>query len=624
MTSERDDVYFGAARSLVPQEQKVGNSWRSGFVPGTQNRVKWWEITQRDWSGGDAKFTGPWGQFNNRVGYSEGIDATHPGYLMLSQQLSENETGGDPTGDLIGIHSVNAFSNVFYAIGSGNDVALFKETSATDQALAAITGVGTAGRPASSFTGAWLATMGAAAIDRRVVLGRKSAAAIIMGDANGTIDITMHTDTNTLWGFLETSLPFGTSTGGRKILLQINNGMYTLSTSETATNAPVVVPNITINAGGYGGWEMKLGGAPSRAFFVHPVEDTPAGMLLFGTEIKGQLWSYQLDGLDPQPMIFNEMPNGHYQVAPGISPVFGPGFAAMDGERAVFHNGADEVNLRLFTENFTQLSSGNPVVDSDYYFRCRGFVWQGPDLYALVNIIYRPGTGSPFLTYFKLDWQTLLWTSVGVPILAGATANAVSCVLASGSHSLSFNSKITRTRDNTEWNSLFLVPAGENPYFLYRQSSGAAATSGKVFEGSGQLQSPLWELPDGLSSYPNIIESIAVHGDITAGTSPSVEVTTGKMTAMNAYRAIDTGGINPSIASVIFNDSTVHETGYSQLNYKRFANNTELFYLFVTQIKLGRGSNTRSTPMVSSIVYRGLTFLDGELAVRPPQDVWKR
>lgn len=134
------DLFFGGARSQFARQPRPKNEFRPGrpaqdsdgraFIP--------WTLVLRSFADGIGKYQGPFDMFPSRYSQAYGVDASFPGYLFLSQLLT-SASSPDPTGNLIGLHWENIFDTLIMGIGSGTDVSLIKETSATDPTPTAIT-----------------------------------------------------------------------------------------------------------------------------------------------------------------------------------------------------------------------------------------------------------------------------------------------------------------------------------------------------------------------------------------------------------------------------------------------------------------------------------------------------
>lgn len=610
------DVFYRGAPSGLLTQRIPRNTFRVYPVNGPDGKrvpgVVACELVLRTLSGGHGVYQALFEDAPDSVWQSLGVDLTTPGYALMSQRLTV-ATSPDPTGNLIGVHAENIFGTLIWAIGAGDDVALYKETSATDPTPVAITGAGTAGRPGAAYISASQAVLGGGTTDRRLILGREGTTAIVVGDSAGTIDATMTGVPNNLWWLLQTSLPHASS-GGFTILLQAGTSIYAMSTE----NAPTATPaEVTSNV--YGGGflikpgEFALGGGPNRAWFVMPKEHTVAGMLRFGSETRGYVYSCNLEGGDLQRLEFNDMPNGILQAAYINSPVHGPSIVATDGLVVALHNGSVEDNLQIFTSQPTGPGISG-TINSDWYFRCRGFAVQGPSLFALVERIHRPGTLQTFMSWWKFDWLRRTWTTYSYENGLGA-GNSVKSVLAAGNHMVSFNTRFTQTYGGGEWTRLFLLPAGENPFFLYRQTTGSSA--GNDFEEVGTIKTPRWAFQQ-IQGYPSVLEAIACDGDLDAGLATvTLQIDVAKTAAVNDRLSFTDTGVTTTFQSgTIFEDSR-----WRWRHFKRYPDNTNFFFDFAATIDITQGETPKRTPQLLPIYFYWLTFLNGVQDVRSPRQV---
>ena len=591
------DLFFGGARSTLRREPRPRNDFRVTGQPqrDEQGRVYVpWTLVLRDFSGGLGRYAGAFETFPNRYADSYGVDESNPGYLILAQ-LTNSDTSPDPTGNLTGLHWENIFDTLIMGIGSGTNVSLIKETSATDPTPAAITYDPTNTSSITSLSQCVLASA-----DNRLLVGLSGDPAQLIGDASGTVDATLHTDLTSLWGHVQTSLPSTATPGASMHLFYAGTSMFNDmdTASATSTNPTATLTNLpqggyTIKPG-----EFALSDGPRRAWFVLPKETNTSGMLLFGTEKLGHVYSFSLDGQEFQKLDFNEMPNGVLIASHGVSPVHGSCIAASDGEHVVIHNGDIEEDLHIFSENLGgQLFS---VLDSDWYWRCRGLAWRGANLYARVNQIHRPGTSASVHGWWRYDWEAKSWHIVSSIETLG-TGNTLKGTVGVGGDPVSHMTGFTQFYTATAWNQMFLPRPGENPYLLYRMTVGAASTSGNEMENTGELFTPKWTLP-GMEGLVSRIDWVRCLGELRDHSTAPGSVTINFVAEReDGPLYAGTGGrYGPTFSGA---DRRI-------TRFWRNPFNEEFFELQVAILITQSVTSTRVTPQPLPLVIGGRTYLD--------------
>lgn len=582
-------------------------------------------LTLYDFSDGGGMFQANFGDFPNRYYQSICVDPTHPGFLMAAPAMPvkiDNTIGGN----FIGFHGINAFSTMLFGVGSVNDHCLYKETSATDPTPVAITGVGTAGRPAAAITGLYSIAIGGATTALQVLQCLEGILPKLITDAAGTLNVTaLHANWNPTWWAYVTSLG--------SIVHQSGNSIYNSLTPASAVgDAPTVGdPKLsgTIHRGGYGIKECQLTSTPRRLYFVEPTADTPTGMLKFGSETLGYVESVNLDGTDLQRLDFVNFPIGISQAMFCVSPN-GGGIIATDGKRVAFHDGTNDSNLGLF-EQLVGNAAANILgqVTSGISLNCRGFETKGGDVFAIVDFF---DTASHVSTgKFRYDWAKGTWNRVS----SGANNNqsAVQIVLAgAGGNPVSVNTGFAQefidfSGTTLEFLRQFLTTTDENPYLLYRRTIGAASSTGILFATCTTqtgLLTPIWSF-DGLEGHPSVVSEIECWGDPWAavnatdgvyvavyGSSPNV--TSGGMDLERSLSAA--AGVNASFLAL---DSPPGKNTTKNLNGgDKFLNNRSFFNQFQAQIGPilnGINYNVNCLP----VIIHWYTFLDD--VIRSPLEV---
>lgn len=610
-----DDIFFRNARSTLNYRPPIPNRLRdiSFRLPREwQGTVQAWELTIYDLAAGIQRFFGPFGTLSNGYAFSDGMDLTHSGYILLSQ-LVTSATSPDPTGNLNGMHSAFIFNTLIMGAGSGTNVSLIKETSATDPTPAAITY-----NPLNTSGVISLSTfvLGGVTAQRYLAVGLSADITELISDASGTlVGTAMHADTAGMYWAIQTSLPDPAGSGGFVIIMQSGNNIRKLLTSDAIGTQPTITtPNVPAGSWLIGEHSLASGpmGVLNRIWIGLPPQDTTNHALRFGAEVKVQVNSLSLEGKDIQPLLFNEMPAGVIQAAYINSPVYGGSIVATDGERVVLHNGDEEKNLEIFSEATVPMILGAVTFGGNALEvpRCRGFVVNGADLYAIVQAV--TNSGGSFASYFswwKYDWLNGSWHTVTTWTALDVTTD-LRGVLAPGSHAVSPNTGYTHFYANGSWHRTKLFKPGEIPYPGGNNAVGLTNN----FAAAGTLYSPRWEISEGL---PSVIESVGVHGDINnSGSSGSIAFTFGRQTD---YNTLTLGGGHIADKAT-FNDSNKFEESFRFRNYRRFPSNTDFFYELYFSLVMTRGATATRSPMVNRIHIRGLTFMDG--VVRSPKEVW--
>lgn len=486
--------------------------------------------------------------------------------LMLPQATS-SQTSPDPATTLRGMHSVNHFDSLIIGVGGDNDVSLFKETSATDPTIVAITGVGTAGRPGDEIVSLSKAVIGSATVDERVIIGLQGNPALVMGDASGTIDATMHANTTGLSGLIQT--PLNTDA----ILLYANGSLYSLLKTAAATDAPTTILS-NVPQGGYALGMLQLGGGPLRAYWVWPYETVTAGILTFGSEKKGRIISTNLEGTDPQEL---KMFAGGV-LAAAIVPSRS-GIIASDGERVLFHNGRSITDTKQFADR---------EPNSDREYRVRGFAVFDPDVYVRVNHIASPsGSGDTREWWEQYHFETGAWHQISAT--TGLSVTGVQGILAAGSHPVSLQNNFLHRYSDGRFRRIRLETPGHNTFTQDRQSSGAGSSTGVEFESSGTWTSPYWELP-GMHGMLKVATEVCFLGDLQAGGTA----------ATAAHAEVTVNGVEVQFT-----------TGHANRSqWARLPHAVPFYQLRMTETLTRTTNSTRFTPNGLPIIVRGFTFLN--------------
>lgn len=613
------DVFAAQAASVYRQRQRKRNRYRvvRTVNEGTDNDPRWvryWEVTFRSFAGGMGPLIQDWDDngYNDNFAVCEGLDASIPGYLILTRDTIA-DAPLTPTGTFAGIHSANIFDSFFVAIGSGTNVSLLKETSASDPTLVAVTYNPTG---TSSICSLSTAVVGSTTTDRRLIVGLTEDPAQIVGDASGTVDATMHADTERLWGLVQTWLP-GTS----GFVIQLYSGgasgaaaIRTLLTSDaTGTQPTSVTPDLPNGGFAVADHEIQLSGSAPRTYWVIPKEDlSTASMLQFGAEKLGYVTSFDLYGKDPQTLAFNDMPNG-VKIACAAYGYDGQlGVAASDGDQIVWHDGTREYLIPWRADRAEEMTDlGNPDINSNYRYYIRGLFARGSRLYYQVSYI-NPSTSSDSFNWWEFyDFTT---DTIHVSNLYATNSNnstAVQGVLASGPMPFSRQTQNIYTYSSIQDNFYyqFLPFPHENPFWVYRRSDAGSSLTGKVVETSGTLVTPQLQLPDtvGLLS---CVDEIAYGGDHPATYNTDgytrIQVGYNSGTVVTFPGTSGSGGTSAGWATFVASDRIEQRT---RRNISRGHKFSKLWLRFTVNRGSAGSAATDSFHNALSVVVRGRTFL---------------
>ena len=486
-----------------------------------RSSLHYWELRLLDLSAG---LNTVYGDFEREFDRSLSSTLYHEERTLCLPPLTTTAATPDPTGTLAGIHFAHVFSTTMIGLGAGDDVSVFKRTSATDPTLAAVTGVGTAGRDNTGGISCIVpAVMGSFTAAQGAIFGRAGAAPRYVTDANGTVGATGHANLNPTWGVFRTFVNDDT------LVFYANGGLWTLQKDQAISAAPVQVQT-GLNNGGFTLGDQVLASGPYggvvRLFLFEPNQNTAAGALAFGSEVAGVIKHFNVEGTDPQLMSF----------APILKSVnwackYRSGILATDLERWAYHDGANLFDLYQFEDR---------PGDSDREWRCRGGWRVGQDFYGEVN--HRAVSGGSAVTrrwVEKLGFEDLSWNNASEHQALGSTGD-YGVLPGQGGLPWSDDGEFMYTYADGSWR-YFWFPKPGYKVFSHRKTAGAAAASGRQVAAGGSdavtggvWTSPLWELP-GLAGKVKAIGGIEYGGynrdSGTPTTTGSVVITAGGQTA---------------------------------------------------------------------------------------------
>lgn len=578
------DILGINAQLVVPVEAEYGPDYWIGapapvYEGKGQNRrvagyIRKWQWIWYGAEGGLEKTYGDLERDHNRLSSSDGIDTRFGRYGFLTL-LQSTATGPDPTGDLSGLHWQNLFDTLMMFSGSGVNVSAITETSATDPTPLARTY--SPGAPITCFTTAVLGGVGSAL---RGIIGRNGAAAQVTSTASLTIDGTMHANTASMWWGFQTILL------NRPFIFQAGTSVYSLLQTAALGDAPTSL-NLSLPAGGTGLALLKRGSGPQRIYIMIPKSSNATGALTFGAERAMKVIHLSQEGADPQEMGPDDF-LGITDVYDGIA--WENGVVVTDRKRIVFNN--DDTK-----EEFGWTRDREP--DSDREYRVRGFIAKGPELLILVNQIASPNAPAGTNTRVWLesfDHRTRSFHRIGKSVTLSTTGELG--IRGAGGLPWSLATGFVHFYTDGNWYRKFEAPYSINPYTYYRQTGGAAVTSGQQFAANagspsiaGTLKTPKFALR-GCQGWPMVISSIARIGDNLGGGAGAQVI----------YRV---GGV---VAT--FNDeSAAANVLADQSQRKNFEDNPASFYLLQLQVDLVRGTSAYMTPNAPLCLIEGYAFL---------------
>ena len=598
-----------AATSFYPQIQGFGSGATEGGnqdTPNFQIRIVkrttegdtlHWRVLLNSGRGGVNRIVGSFEKDFDRISRSS-LDTRFYGGLILPQ-LTTAATGPDPDAPFAGLHSVNVLDTLFIGVGDGANLALFRETSATDPTLVAVTFSPGATTPITMLAAAKTGSTTAA---RNLLVGTRSTTAgqgiRVISDTAGTVAATMHDDTRRAWGAIQTFLDNDT------ILLYTGGGsgaaaIRTLDSTVVSTTAPTVALSNVPNGGCALGL-AKLAGAPIRAFWLWPFADNTTGALTFGSEARMRVVSTNQDGTEYQEHTMGL--NGVYSACIVNN---GSAIIATDLERVTYYDGRSAPrDLQCFT---------NRGYSSDYAFRARGFAPNGHEILMETNIqeslsTLTINTDRQTEAY---NLQTNAWNVISAAEVGPSGQGALS-ILPAGSLPFSdANRNLHVMIDATSpWRRMFIPPPDYNSFYLYRKTSDGSAGTGRAFESTGDYTSPQWTLP-GLEGWPKVISRMIFLGDVNDATDNTTR----------ALVRVEAGELGSTFAdgTAMLGEFTTGQTNREQVVL--FDDNQSLFYKLQTRIRIQQGSGGTDAANFTSnafpIIIEGYCWVG---SLTPPED----
>jgi hypothetical protein len=499
-----------------------------GVAPGQKNTLRLYdqkgdpanigrgEITVYDFSQqGYNHPEGDFSQHSNGFAWSELV--THrPGELVPPLAVQSLQAAA-LTGNLVGLHSANAFSTLIMGAGSAANLSLWNASSLTDFRPSVITY-----SPAAEICS--LTTTLASGAERLAV-GHVGQPVKLMSDATGTVASTMHADTNSCWGIILSGIN-ATTAGVPVMLMYCGTTIKTKATDADMTTALVAtVPPTTVNAGGFAIGAIKAAGRAQRAYWAIPKVSNTSGALKFGAEAYMDVKSTDMTGSDLLPHKLDYLPNGILGAVP-----YRDGFLMHDGYHVVYWDGDDEYDLGLFRRR-TQAGQTTNAIDSDERKRVRSLITNGPEC-GVIWQWFDANATLPGSLYMELyNYEAGSWHNFGAPIILTATG-AVPDVLLTGAGGLpvSFASRAAYvwTKTDARFQAWFLPRPAESLLWQISTGAGGTDTTGMpTFDDGCSLLGCRWwldEVPPGsipgtrtIKRAPKVITEVEFDGNLDHG-----------------------------------------------------------------------------------------------------------
>lgn len=545
-------------------------------LPGIGSIVQW-RIMVDDMRGGTNMSEGSFDEtFDRDAGHPLAVlDGRFYRTLCLPfKKVTNQPAGGISTGR--GNHSAFSLNRLWIGRGNAANASLFRETSATDSTLTAVTFT-----PSGIISCLATIVIGGATAAERLAVGFQSGGGIkLVDNVNGNVTDTMNAATTPAWGIIQ---GFDFETDKNTILIYMNGTISYLYSTSAAGAAPTSALT-NVPDGGFALGLLKLNNAPIRAAWVWPFQSTSAGMYGSSSMTRGRVVTTNLAGFEPQDIDMG-LPKGVRCAAL----VGSYGIVASDGERVMYYDGRTRPrDLRWLVGRFPASSvttitvNGLFVNDSEIWVNAYGSsgFYSGAfwDVYDLQTDAWHRTATSTFI----VDDTDM---PVNTQPFSPNTRKMFFGVLGSG-------------------HELYVAPYGQNPYWQWRHTSDGVG-SAKTFESFGYILLPAWELP-GLEGAPKTVSRVTFLGDLGMSTENA---------AVSYYFfppgvANDAGNVPISFANVPF------AAFGGQLNAARDRSqavdwgNNDPFYKLHMAITVGQDStNNDTTPNALPFMVEGYAFV---------------
>ena len=556
-----------------------------------------------------------WQQFADSIGTaSSTLDQRFYRSLILPPLV--NTTTLSATQNYSDIENAHFGSTRQLAMANGgtNNLALFKETSATDPIPVAVAYSPGSTTPIISLSAG---VIGGASTAEQLFIGRINAATEVLSDLAPTSSGTMHANTAYMWDMLLS--PINASTPGTgTLLIYAGSGsatMYTLPISSAIGTAPTAVMTGLPGGGNAMGIEQLQKQSALRAFWRFPLQASTQSIFAGSVLLPFAIVSTNLEGTDPQVI-----PLGLDRIY--FSELWNQTIVATDGPRVVSFDGQNKRDLHFLRGRARNTS---------LRFDCIGLRDYSGGLYALVMrsdlAVASPTIGNAVLTVERYLPEFDSWVPVTGTITIDDYVDSTDKSSPLGQADLPYKwgsmpvSKKTGMMHllsgvGTKWRRFFLSPEGVNPYEHYSMT-GSTAYIAQQFAASGVWTSnvtriPRYEsgitYPPGNGRYPSVVYAVDVQeADLDAG---------GAASTVKFEFATQTG------ATLDFTNPLSHTFGPGDSIAGRthlFMENKSAVDRFQMRVTITQGASTYQTLNALPFTFRVMTFLDG--VVRSPASV---
>ena len=551
------------------------------FDAATNTTTVYWELVFSDLRG-PAAYNGMLKDVGH--GAQPLLDATIPldRRFALSLQLvpaTYTTTLTNGWGSSGPICSRNIYNVTLVAIGSTADKTLLRATPAHSSAGGGTTDHDIATLTYLTYTPGGVVTCLSEINEtgaRYLIVGKAGAAAQWLSDASEppTSRGNDHANTGSLWWHVSTPI-------GELFSAGTTSTLYTRTGGFGA--APTAVAATAVNAGGWGGWLLKLrGAAEPKVYAVEPYGSSTSSVI--GTSARTRMLEILADGSD---------------IAVVNSPLFtitvaGPWQDELfmsDGKSAYLFDGERQLQLdwRANLPADTTIEGYRGDERGMYLLTRR---WNsGATLYTRQVIYWEAATNQAYpVQIARTDTATILMANGALPWVDSGTAGNGGALLWP-----------VRVTNDMRWHEQWMPPAGFNPWWASDgRPSPLPVGYAMGFEANGTFTGPYLEF-DGQQGYEKTVDGIWCGGNIndagSAATAGYVEISFG------GYQATFTADGN-------------HD--YPITNYYERQPGRGRFYqgqLAITAYRTTADENY--TPQILPITVRGRTFIPGD---PPPQD----
>ena len=591
---DRDDPSAALLSLFIPPEFNAGNAFdffaqnqtRQLRDPPGRNTVRFFktrdrnvigiDIVVRDVSGGLDRALGDAPQDLNRASAST-MYTLRRRTLTLNSLRSVNQIGGLPSGTFAGLHHANIFSTTAMGLTAAANVSLWVATGGADPSARTYS-------PGSAITALVPIVIGGTLVAQRLAVCKAAGAVEILSDlaTTPTSAGSMHADTNPCWGLVQTPLNNKTIVGYMKSSLMTTP--VTAAIGDAWTTALSNVP-----AGGYAVGIVFLNGA-WRIYWVWPPSDNAAVSVLAAKTNRLAIWSTNLEGTDPQPLV-TPLPFVQFVER------YGNGLVISDRRNIYWYKG-DTESLNLDFARERVLATNREIV-------CGGLWVDGDELYVLAelwNTADDTGDSAWIEHYdrFTHRWHAMSINTFSVPltgITSGTSLPMNRLADNYGTRWLYFHGQSLIDR---AWHFLQLAPPGMNPFYSIRNDSSSTVGYDYEYQGSGVFTGPELEI-EGLEGLPKVLAETWFGGSFSnAGTDATVEI---EVATQGQNTLSFTGNLT----------RTFQQRDRDARQRRLFPDNRDATTRIQYQLTATRSATTRTTPNCVPFGFRFLCFLDGKV-----------